>query len=134
MPTPLKGTEGSITVGGTSVTWVGEWEVTLENGGQEIGPHVGDATVYEVDTSQKWTFSMSGTIPSAGDTGQDSIFSNATARTNPTLVFEQSLGKRLSFSAAKFNSLTFGVAADGSQTFSAEGSNGSGTVTLAQDT
>jgi hypothetical protein len=133
MPTPLKGTEGTIDIAGQAVAWVGEWEVSLENGSQTVGPHIGDATEYEVDTSQKWTFKASGTIPSGGDAGQDDIFDAAVNRTNPALTFTQTLGKSIAFTAPKYSKLSIKAAADGSHTFDAEGSNGAGTATLSQD-
>lgn len=134
MTTPLSGTSGQVTIGGTNVVWVGSWEASVENGSQTVGPHVGDATEYEVDTSQKWSWKISGTIPSGGDTGQNSIFTNTTGRTTAALMLEQEDGKRLTFSAARFSKLTFKTEANGTQTFDAEGSNGAGTVTLEQDT
>lgn len=134
MTTPLSGTSGQITVGGTSVVWIGSWEAGVENGSQTVGPHVGDATEYEVDTSQKWTWKASGTVPSGGDAGQNLIFTNTTARTTAALMFETEDGKRITFSAAKFSKLNFKTEANGTQTFDAEGSNGSGTGLLEQDT
>lgn len=134
MPTPLQGTSGVITWGGTNVVWAGTWTASLENNTEEIGPHIGDATIYEVNTSQKWTWSIEGTVPSAGDAGQNAIMAAATGRTTAALVLEQTLGKSITFSAATVTSLEVTVNADGSQTFTAEGGNGAGTVTLTQDT
>lgn len=131
---PLSGTSGQITHNGTTVNWVANWEASCENGEQTIGPHVGDATEYEVDTSQKWTWKISGTIPSGGDTGQNAIFTSVTGRTTAPLMLEQEDGKRITFSAARFKKITFKTEANGTQTFDAEGSNGSGTGTLEQDT
>lgn len=130
MPTPLQGTSGTITWGGTTVTWVGEWEAGLENNTEEIGPHIGDAVIYEVPTSQKWSWKISADIVT-GDAGQIAIQTAATARTTAALVLDQNSGRKVSFSAANVNKLSIKVTADGTQTLEAEGGNGGGTVTLA---
>ena len=134
MPTPLQGTSGTITVGGTSVIWAGEWEHNLENNTETIGPHIGDPVEYEVNTSQKYTFKISGTVPSGGDPGQNALMAAAAARTTAALVLEQTLGKSISYSAATFTKLTVKTAANGTQTYDIEGGNGAGTVSLTQDT
>lgn len=133
MPAPLQGTSGVITWGATDVEWVGTWTYSLENNTEEIGPHVGDATIYEVNTSQKHTWSIEGTVPATGDAGQDALMAAAGARTTAALILEQTGGKIVNFSAANITSLEVTVNADGSQTFTAEGGNGAGTVTLTQD-
>jgi hypothetical protein len=134
VPTPLLGTAGVITWGGTNVVWAGTWTATVTNETEEIGPHIGDATLYQVATSQGWEWSIEGTVPSAGDAGQNAIMAAATGRTTAALVLEQTLGKTITFSAANVNELEVSVEADGTQTFTANGTNGSGTVTLTQDT
>jgi hypothetical protein len=134
LPTPLQGTAGIITWGGTNVVWAGNWSATVTNETEEIGPHIGDATLYQVATSQGWEWSIEGTVPSTGDAGQNAIMAAATGRTTAALVLEQTLGKTITFSAANVNSLEVTVNADGSQTFTAEGTNGSGTGVLSQDT
>ncbi len=131
MPTPLQGTSGTITWGGTSVTWVGTWEVSLENATEDIGPHVGDATIYEVNTSQKWTWKISADVISGGDTGLNAIQTAATGRTTAALVLDQNSGRKVTFSAATVTKLDIKVDAKGTQTIDAEGGNGAGTVTLA---
>jgi hypothetical protein len=134
VPTPLQGTSGVITWGGTNVVWAGTWTYSMENEVEEIGPHIGDATIYEVNTSQKHEWTIEGTVPSAGDAGQNAIMAAAGARTTAALVLEQTLGKTITFSAANVRSLEINTEADGTQTFSAEGGNGAGTVVLSQDT
>jgi hypothetical protein len=133
MPAPLSGTSGSLTIDGTNIVWIGEWTVTLENNQETIGPHIGDPLEYDVDTSQRYEFKLSGTIPSGGDPGQNAIITKATGRTTGALVLTQDLGKAVTFSAARFSSLEIAVAADGTQTISAAGGNGAGTVVIAQD-
>lgn len=134
MPTPLQGTSGSITVGGTNVVWAAEWTVTLTNNTETIGPHIGDSLEYDVNTSQKWEFEINGTVPSGGDPGQAAIMTAAANRTTPAMVFTQDNGRMFTFSAATFTGLEVSVTADGTQTWSASGGNGAGTVTPAQDT
>ena len=133
MPTPLQGTSGTITWGTTVFVWAGTWTYTLDNNTQEIGPHIGDAQIYEVNTSQKHTWKIDGTVPSGGDPGQDDMMAAALGRTTAALELTQTLGKTVTFSAATVTKLEVTVNADGSQTFSAEGGNGAGTVTLDQD-
>jgi hypothetical protein len=134
MPTPLQGTSGIITVGGTNIVWIANWESTLTNNTASIGPHIGDPTEYTTDTSQKDEFKISGTIPSGGDPGQNALFTAARNRTTSALVLEQTLGKVVTYSAAKFTKAALKVQADGSQTFDIEGNNGSGTAVISQDT
>ena len=131
MPAPLQGSSGTITFGGTALTWVGTWEVTLDNATQDIGPHIGDATIYEVNTSQKWTWKIDGDIISGGDTGINNLQAAATGRTTGAMVFDQNSGRKVTFSAATITKLGLKVDANGTQTISAEGGNGAGTVTLA---
>jgi hypothetical protein len=133
MPTPLKGTSGRVQANGISVQWVADWESQMENASQELGPHIGDPTLYEVDTSQKRTFTINGTVPAGGDPGQLALITAAESRLTTTLELRQYGGFYVSFTAARFASCNLQVAADGSQTFSIEGSNGSGTWTVGID-
>ncbi len=130
MPTPLSGTAGTITWGGVNVVWAGEWTASLENNTEEIGPHIGDATIVEVATSQKWTWKISADVISGGDAGQTAIQTAATARTTAALVLTQTLGRVVTFSAANVTKLDIKTSADGTQTIEAEGGNGGGTVAL----
>lgn len=130
MPTPLSGVAGSITWGGTNIVWAGTWEASLENGTEDIGPHIGDATIVTVNTSQKWTWKIEADVISGGDAGQTAVQTAATARTTAALVLTQTLGRVVTFSAANVTKLDIKVDANGTQTISAEGSNGAGTVTL----
>jgi hypothetical protein len=111
MPTPLLGTSGVITWGGTNVVWAGSWTATVTNETEEVGPHIGDANLYQVATSQAWEWSIEGTVPSAGDAGQNAIMAAATGRTTAALVLEQTLGKTITFSAANVNELEVTVEA-----------------------
>lgn len=133
MPTPLSGVSGTITAGGTNVVWVGDWESELENKTETLGPHIGDPIEYDVDTSQKRTFKINGTIPSGGDPGQNALFAAAENRTTSALVLEQTLGKVITFSAAKFTKSSIKTEANGTQKFSIEGNQGAGTAVLSQD-
>lgn len=133
MPVPLTGTSGTITWGATNVVWSGTWTAKLANDSQTLGPHIGDATRYQVSTSQGWEWTIEGTVPSGGDPGQNLIMAAAAARSTAALVLKQILGKTVTLSAANVNNLEVTVAADGSQTFKADGTNGSGTGVLTQD-
>lgn len=127
MSAPLKGSTGSITIdtltNQKSVAWVGSWEVTLENNTETVGPHIGDPNEYEVETSQKWSFKVSGTIPEGGDDGQDAMFAAGVNRTRPQLELATTKGKQLTFAAdtTTYKKLTWKTDAKGTQTFEAEG-------------
>lgn len=130
MPAPLMGTSGSITWAATTVTWVGSWEANLENATQDVGPHVGDATIYQVNTSQKWSFKISADVISGGDAGLNAMQTAATGRTTAALVLTQTLGRVVTFSAATITKLGLKVDANGTQSIDVEGGNGAGTVVL----
>lgn len=129
---PLVGTSGTITVNGTALGWSAKWTAKCTNNAQTIGPHIGDANEYEVNTSQKWEFTLEGTVPRLGDTGQNALFTAVTSRLNSALVLTQTEGKRITFSAPRYGDVEFETDANGTQTWKVSGTNGSGTGTLAQ--
>ena len=88
-----------------------------------IGPHLGDPNEYEVETSQKYSFKVSGTIPQDGDTAQDALFDAVTQRTNPALELWAVKGKKLTFASGTtvYKKLTIKQDAKGTHTFEAEG-------------
>lgn len=72
MATPIKGVNGIVTVDpGLSTTeqfvWIGEWEVSIKQSSQNVGPHLGDPKIYKSPTSVLVEWSMKGTIPTGGD-------------------------------------------------------------------
>lgn len=131
---PIKGTEGEIKIGPTvsakSVQWVGKYEVELENQTEEVGPHIGDSNIYEVETGQKGSFKVNGTIPEGGDLGQNDLIDAVVSRLRPQIKFKTTKAKILTFASPTYKKLSFGVDAKGTPTFAAEGS---GPFTVAQD-
>jgi len=128
MTAPIKGTSGTVKIDTStnqkSITWVGSWEVSVENSVETIGPHIGDANEYEVATAQKYTFKLSGTIPDGTDDGQEALFAAVTARTNIALELATIKGKKFTFAdgTTTYKKLTIKTDAKGTHTFEAEGS------------
>jgi hypothetical protein len=128
MATPIKGSSGYIkidTAGAQkTLTWVGEWEATIQNNTDTVGPHIGDPNEYEVETSQKYTFKVSGTIPEDTDDGQDALFTAVANRTRPQLLLQTIKGKQFLFAAntTVYSKLSIKQTAKGTHTFEAEGS------------
>lgn len=130
MPTPITGDKGKITISATTFTWAGEFECTLKNNTQTIGPHIGDAAEYDVYTSQKWEWSIKGTVPSGLDAAQTALRTAAANRTSPALQFYAFNGNDISFAAGSTTIQEWKTAlkADGSHTFEAKGTGTNATL------
>jgi hypothetical protein len=130
MPVPIKGSSGNAKIGAVNFTWVGSWEATVENKTETIGPHLGDPNEYDVETSQRFSFKITGTIPEDGDTAQDALFDAVINRDNPALELWAVKGKKLTFAAdtTVYSKLVIKQDAKGTHTFEAEGA---GPATLA---
>lgn len=71
MPSPITGTDGGLRIkrpNGQSLyfTWIGKWTFKSERKTDDIGPHIGDATIYPVAGAKKGTYALEGTIPQDG--------------------------------------------------------------------
>jgi hypothetical protein len=123
MPAPIKGSSGGAEINDVAITWLGSWEMTVENNSEDIGPHIGDANLYPVETGQKGSFKVAGTIPQDTDNGQDAVFAAVVSRTNPKLELWATKGKKVTFAATTtvYKKLTIKLEANGTHTFEAEG-------------
>lgn len=123
MPNPITGDKGKVTIGTDVFTWAGEFEITLKNNTQEIGPHIGDANLYPVYTSQQWEWSIKGTVPSGLNIAQTALRTAAANRTSPALDFYAFGGNQVTFAANStvIEEWKTALKADGSHTFEAKG-------------
>ena len=123
MPNGITGDKGKITIASTAFTWAGEWEASVKNDTQEIGPHIGDANKYPLYTSQMWEWSIKGTVPSGLDAAQTALRTAAAGRTSPALDFYAFNGNQVTFASGStvIEEWKTGLKADGTHTFEAKG-------------
>ncbi len=123
MPQGITGDKGKVTITSTVFTWVGEFELTLKNNTQEIGPHIGDPNQYPLYTSQLWEWSLKGTVPSGGDAAQNALRTAGANRTSPALDFYAFNGNQVTFAAGTtvIEEWKTALKADGTHTFEAKG-------------
>jgi hypothetical protein len=127
MPTPLKGTAGTLTHNGVSITWVGKWDTKPKVSTATQGPYVGDANEYEVSGGIITDFDIEADVPSGKDAAQTAMLASLMGQTNEPLVLTQTGGYTATFSAPLYKSGSLGVNAKGTQSVKISGSSGLGT-------
>jgi hypothetical protein len=129
---PISGTAGSITIGATPVTmnWIGKFGFKGNRKTVTVGPHIGDATEYEVGAGLSGAFTIEGTIPSGGDAGQDALITAFVAGTASIVKLKATLGKLITFASPVFETLEIDHDGKGTHTIKASGK---GAFTIAQD-
>lgn len=116
---PIKGYEGTITVGGDAVAWVSNWEVQLETEEQDIGPFINDGgNTYSYTTSRRLTGSLEAVIPSGKDAGQTTMLSGAINGSNLTLILATTGGYTVTVPSGIISNFTMGQDASETVTLS----------------
>lgn len=127
MSTPLKGTSGTLTHNGVSITWAGKWSAKPKVSSTTQGPYIGDPTEYEVGAALSWDFDIELDVPSGKDAAQTAMLTSLTGQTNEALVLTQTGGYTVTFNAPLYKSADLSVNAKGTQSLKITGSNGLGT-------
>lgn len=134
---PISGTSGTLKIGGTgdtggtSIQWIGKFTFKGDRKSTTVGPHIGDANEYEVGTGLSGSFTVDGTIPEGGDTGQDALITAFVNGTTPQMDLNATKGKKIRFAAPVYDSLEIELDGKGTHTIKASGK---GAFTIAQDT
>ena len=126
MPSPITGTDGGLRIkrpNGQSLyfTWIGKWTFKSERKTDDIGPHIGDATIYPVAGAKKGTYALEGTIPQDGDVAQDALFDAHEAGDKIELELYALRGRRILFTGTLNTSFEITLDTKGSHTLKADG-------------
>lgn len=78
MAAPIKGYDGTVTIGGIVTAFVSNWKVQLETEESSSGPFIGDnGVLYTFTTSRTLTGSLEASVPTGKDAGQTTLISGA---------------------------------------------------------
>jgi len=121
MAAPIKGYEGTVTIGSTGVAWVDNWEVNLEVEEQTVGPFINDGGVqYTYTTSRSLSGSIEATVPSGKDPGQTALISGAMNGSTVAITLVTTNGYTITIPSGVVTTFTMGQDAAETATLSFE--------------
>ena len=130
MAVPLTGFEGTVTVNGSAIGKVTEWDGSIDFKENEYGPYVGGDGSTDVITSAKTVKGkLECIIPEGGDDGQDLLITSALAFGTVALILDETDGYVLTIPVTKVTGIGWKNDANGTGKFSFQFRN-SGTFTF----